>query len=87
MILNFERRSVHKFFSSFQFIFLKIIFNGNDSFLFIHAYPLGLIFFELLNFFHTETERYKVLQNIKNQKYPDDFTNGHKNEVRISQYF
>jgi len=48
----------------------------------VDIYSLGLIFFELLNFFHTETERYKVLQNIKNQKYPDEFVENYKNEVR-----
>ncbi|CAG9804236.1 unnamed protein product [Chironomus riparius] len=49
----------------------------------VDIYSLGLIFFELLNFFHTETERYKVLQNIKNQKYPDEFIENNKNEFEL----
>lgn len=52
----------------------------------VDIYSLGLIFFELLNFFHTETERYKVLQNIKNQKYPEEFVDGFKDEVRNIYY-
>lgn len=48
----------------------------------VDIYSLGLIFFELLNYFHTETERYKVLQAIKNNKFPDDFVNGYVEEVR-----
>lgn len=50
----------------------------------VDIYSLGLIFFELLNYFHTETERYKVLQAIKGNKYPDDFKNGFKDEVRVN---
>lgn len=49
----------------------------------VDIYSLGLIFFELLNYFHTETERYKVLQAIKANKYPDDFKNGFEDEVRV----
>lgn len=49
----------------------------------VDIYSLGLIFFELLNYFHTETERYKMLHNIKNQKYPDDFVGEYKDEVRM----
>ncbi|KAG5680093.1 hypothetical protein PVAND_009619 [Polypedilum vanderplanki] len=49
----------------------------------VDIYSLGLIFFELLNFFYTETERYKVLQDIKNQKYPNSFINEFKNEFEL----
>lgn len=49
----------------------------------VDIYSLGLILFELLNYFHTETERYKVLQAIKNNKYPDDFESGFKDEVKL----
>lgn len=51
----------------------------------VDIYSLGLIFFELLNYFHTETERYKVLQALKNNKFPDDFVDGYEEEV--SNYF
>lgn len=47
----------------------------------VDIYSLGLIFYELLNYFHTETERYKLLQAIKTNKFPDDFRNGYKDEV------
>lgn len=47
----------------------------------VDIYSLGLIFFELLNFFTTESERYKVLQNIKNHQFPKEFCNRHKEEV------
>jgi translation initiation factor 2-alpha kinase 3 len=49
----------------------------------VDIYSLGLIFFELLNYFHTETERYKVLQDIKNEKYPSDFVDKYDEEVII----
>lgn len=48
----------------------------------VDIYSLGLIFFELLNYFHTETERYKVLNSIKNNKYPVEFIENYRNEVR-----
>jgi eukaryotic translation initiation factor 2-alpha kinase 3 len=47
----------------------------------VDIYSLGLIFFELLNFFITESERYKVLQLIKNQNFPKEFCSQHKEEV------
>lgn len=48
----------------------------------VDIYSLGLIFFELLNYFHTETERYKVLQAIKNNSFPDYFVDNYAEEVR-----
>jgi serine/threonine protein kinase len=53
----------------------------------VDIYSLGLIYFELLNFFYTETERYKVLQDIKNQKYPHAFVSEFKDEVRVQINF
>lgn len=47
----------------------------------VDIYSLGLIFFELLNFFNTETERFKVLENIRKHVFPADFIEKYKDEV------
>jgi eukaryotic translation initiation factor 2-alpha kinase 3 len=47
----------------------------------VDIYSLGLIFFELLNYFVTESERYKVLQSIKHHKFPEEFCREYKDEV------
>jgi len=47
----------------------------------VDIFSLGLILFELLNFFNTETERFKVLEGIRNHKFPDNFQTDHNEEV------
>lgn len=47
----------------------------------VDIFSLGLILFELLNFFNTETERYKVLENIRKHVFPSDFIDGFQEEV------
>ena len=47
----------------------------------VDIFSLGLILFELLNFFSTETERYKVLENIRKHIFPTEFIDGFPEEV------
>lgn len=47
----------------------------------VDIFSLGLILFELLNFFNTESERYKVLENIRKHVFPTDFMENFKDEV------
>jgi eukaryotic translation initiation factor 2-alpha kinase 3 len=47
----------------------------------VDIFSLGLILFELLNFFNTETEKFKVLENIRKHLYPNDFRENYKDEV------
>ena len=49
----------------------------------VDIFSLGLILFELLNFFHTETERFKVLDNIRRHIFPQDFIEKFKDEVSL----
>ncbi|CRK97783.1 CLUMA_CG011162, isoform A [Clunio marinus] len=49
----------------------------------VDIFSLGLILFELLNFFHTESERYKVLENIRKNIYPTEFTQTFKAEFDL----
>lgn len=37
------------------------------------VYSVGIIFFEILQYFSTDMERIKVIDNIKHNKYPSDF--------------
>lgn len=50
----------------------------------VDIYSLGLILFELLNFFNTETERYKVLANLRNHVFPSEFIDSFSDEVSYS---
>lgn len=50
----------------------------------VDIYSLGLILFELLNFFNTETERYKVLVNLRNHIFPAEFIDSFSDEVSFS---
>ena len=50
----------------------------------VDIFPLGLILFELLTFFHTETERFKVLDNIRRIIFTQDFIEKFKDEVSLS---
>lgn len=52
----------------------------------VDIFSLGLILFELLNFFHTETERYKVLENIRKHIFPSEFVENFKDEVRENSF-
>lgn len=47
----------------------------------VDIFSLGLILFELLNFFNTETERFKVLENIRKHIFPPEFIENYKDEV------
>lgn len=47
----------------------------------VDIFSLGLILFELLNYFGTETERYKVLENIRKHIFPQEFMEQSKDEV------
>lgn len=42
-----------------------------------------MIFFELLNYFSTESERYKVLESLRKHVFPKDFTENFKDEVSL----
>lgn len=48
----------------------------------VDIFSLGLILFELLNFFNTETERYKVLENIRKHVFPPEFVGDFQEEVK-----
>lgn len=50
----------------------------------VDIFSLGLILFELKNFFGTETERYKVLENIRKHIFPPEFIEHSKDEVSSS---
>jgi serine/threonine protein kinase len=43
------------------------------------VYSAGIIFFEILNMFKTDMERYKVINEMKRQLYPDTFQLLHSN--------
>lgn len=47
----------------------------------VDIYSLGIILFELLTPFNTQMERIKVLQDIKNDKFPQSFQKKYKKEV------
>ncbi|XP_050546208.1 eukaryotic translation initiation factor 2-alpha kinase isoform X2 [Daktulosphaira vitifoliae] len=49
----------------------------------VDIYSLGVIFFELLNPFNTEMERYQTLTRLRNNVFPQEFSNKFKNEVII----
>lgn len=49
----------------------------------VDIYSLGVIFFELLNPFSTEMERYQVLTRLRNNIFPSQFSKNFKNEVSI----
>jgi serine/threonine protein kinase len=51
----------------------------------VDIFSLGLILFELLNFFNTETERFKVLENIRRHTFPKEFIESHKDEVSFGR--
>lgn len=44
-----------------------------------------MIFFELLNYFSTESERYKVLESLRKHVFPKDFTENFKDEVSFAR--
>lgn len=47
----------------------------------VDIYSLGVIFFELLNPFTTEMERYLTLTQLRNNIFPPHFLKKFKNEV------
>lgn len=47
----------------------------------VDIYSLGVIFFELLNPFTTEMERYQTLTRLRNNIFPSHFSIKYKNEV------
>lgn len=47
----------------------------------VDIYSLGVIFFELLNPFTTEMERYQTLTQLRNYIFPPQFLKKFKNEV------
>lgn len=49
----------------------------------VDIYSLGVIFFELLNPFTTEMERYQVLTRLRSNIFPPQFSKKFKNEVSI----
>lgn len=53
----------------------------------VDIYSLGVIFFELLNPFITEMERYQTLTRLRNNIFPSEFSKKFKNEVSfVHQY-
>lgn len=48
----------------------------------VDIFSLGLILFELLSFFKTESERYRVLLDIRKDVFPSEFIEKNKQEVR-----
>lgn len=48
----------------------------------VDIYSLGLIFFELLVAFGTEMERLETLRALRSSKFPPEFQDRHKDEVR-----
>lgn len=54
----------------------------------VDIYSLGIILFELMRPFGTESERAKVLSDLKRGIFPDDFVSKHAREVRqfVSHY-
>lgn len=55
----------------------------NCSLTSVVVYSLGLIFFELLTYFSTESERYKVLESLRKHVFPKEFTENYKDEVSL----
>jgi len=53
----------------------------------VDIYSLGVIYFELLNPFTTEMERYQTLTRLRNNIFPPEFPKKFKNEVRNYYYF
>lgn len=53
----------------------------------VDIFSLGLILFELLNYFSTETERFKVLENLRKHVFPSEFIENHKDEVSCLNIF
>lgn len=51
----------------------------------VDIYSLGVIFFELLNPFTTEMERYQTLTKLRNNTFPPQFSKHFKNEVSDSK--
>ncbi|VVC32390.1 Hypothetical protein CINCED_3A017374 [Cinara cedri] len=49
----------------------------------VDIYSLGVIFFELINPFTTEMERYQTLTRLRNNIFPSEFSKKYKNEVSI----
>lgn len=47
----------------------------------VDIYSLGLILFELLNYFGTESERIRTLESIRRQNFPAQFMEDHRDEV------
>lgn len=47
----------------------------------VDIFSLGLILFELLNYFNTETERFKVLDSIRKGNFPKEFAENFQQEV------
>ena len=47
----------------------------------VDIYSLGIILFELLTAFSTEMERRRVLTDLKEGKYPENFQTKHREEV------
>lgn len=47
----------------------------------VDIYSLGVIFFELINPFTTEMERYQTLTRLRNNIFPTQFSKMFKNEV------
>jgi len=62
---------------------LKIIFqiSGTSYNYKVDIYSLGVIFFELLNPFTTEMERYQTLTQLRNNIFPPHFLKKFKKEV------
>jgi len=53
----------------------------------VDIYSLGVIFFELLNPFTTEMERYQTLTRLRDNIFPSQFSKKFKNEVSDSLLF
>lgn len=51
----------------------------------VDIFSLGLILFELLNFFGTESERIRTLECIRKQNFPSQFIEDHEDEVSVEQ--
>ncbi|KYB29822.1 Eukaryotic translation initiation factor 2-alpha kinase-like protein [Tribolium castaneum] len=49
----------------------------------VDIYSLGLIFFELLVYFSTDMERIQTMTNIRDNKFPKDFTEQYSDEYQL----
>ena len=68
-------------------IFKQILQIRGESYDFkVDIYSLGVILFELLNSFTTDSERIKTLQELKEGRLPDHFFKTFKEAPAVSEH-